>query len=100
MYGVPNLQYGTDVLNFFLESSASGDKKAFKFVSGNLCGVLLRRIKTIAAKRCSAPFIILSRDEVIYLLLSRISRICTGRKDPKLRADFKAGIEKTSLVKA
>ena len=99
MIGVPNLQYVTDILNFFLALSASGDKKAFEFVSGNLCGVSLRRIKKVAAKRFSAPFIGLYRDEIIYLILSRISRICTSRKDPKLRVDFKAGIEKNPLVK-
>ena len=57
-------------------------------------------MKTIAAKRRLAPFIRLSRDEIIDLLLSRISRICTGRKDPKLRVAFTAGIETTALVKA
>ena len=29
--GVPNLQHGTDVMNFFLALSASGDKKFFFF---------------------------------------------------------------------
>ena len=51
--GVPNPQYGTDVLKIFLELSTSGDKKAFEFVSGNLCGLPLSWMKTIAVKRCS-----------------------------------------------
>ena len=45
--GVPNPQYGTDVLNLFLSLSASGDKKAFGFVSGNLCGFPLSQMKKI-----------------------------------------------------
>ena len=60
--GVPNLQYRTYVLNFFLALSASGDKNPFEFVSGNFYGVSLRRMKMISEKRCSAPFIGLSRD--------------------------------------
>ena len=66
---MPNPQYGTDVLNFFLALSASGDKGAFEFVSGNLCGVSLRRMKTISAKRHSSLFIGLSHNEIIDLLL-------------------------------
>ena len=56
-------------------------------------------MKTIAAKRRLAPFIRLSRDEIIDLLLARISWICTGRKDPKSRVAFKSGINATALVK-
>ena len=98
--GVPNLKYGTDVLNFFLALYASGNKKEFEFVSGNLCGVSLRRMKTITAKRHSALFIGLSRDEIIDLLLACSSRVCTGRNDPKPRVAFTAGINTTALVKA
>ena len=57
-------------------------------------------MKTIAAKRRSSSFIRLSRDEIIYLILACISRIRTGRKDPKLRVAFIAGIDANSLVKA
>ena len=88
--GVPNPQHRKDVLKNFLALSASGDKKAFDFISGNLCRVSLRRMETIAEKRRSYLFIGISRDEIIYLLLACISRICTGRKDPNSRVDFKA----------
>ena len=97
---MPNPQYGTDVLNFFLALFASCYKKAFEFVAGNLCGVSLCWMKTIAAKRRLAPFIGLSRDKIIDLLLAHISRICTVRKDQKSRVDFTAGIDETALVKA
>ena len=96
---VNNPQYGTDVLNYILELSASGDKKALKFVSGNCYWVPLSRIKTIAEKRRSATFIGLSHNETIDLLIELISRIHTVRKDPKSRVDLTAGINKNTLVK-
>ena len=42
---VPNPQYRTYVLNFFLVLSASGEKRAFEFASGNFCGAPLRQMK-------------------------------------------------------
>ena len=87
-------------MNFFLVLSASGDKKSFEFVSGNLCGVSLRWIKIIAAKRHSAPSIVLYCDEIIDLLLAHISHIHMGRKYPKSRVSFTAGINSTALVKS
>ena len=98
--GVPKPQYGKDVMNVFLALSASDDKKALEFGSGNLCGVSLRRMKTIAAKRLSVLFIGLSHDEIIDLLLARISWIHTVRKDPKWRVAFTAGIYATAIMRA
>ena len=43
--GVKNLKYAAKVLNFFLTLYASGDKEAFEFVLGNLCGMGLRWMK-------------------------------------------------------
>ena len=57
-------------------------------------------MKTIAAKRLSSPFIGLFHNEIIDLLLARISRIHTGRKNPKPIFDFTAGIDTNALVKA
>ena len=57
-------------------------------------------MKTISEKRRSAPFIGLSRDEIINPILARISHIRTGRKDPKSRVDFTSGIDTTYHVKA
>ena len=51
-------------------------------------------------KRCSALFIGLSCDEIIYLIISRMSRIRTSRKDPKSRVDFTAGIDAPDLLEA
>ena len=48
--GVVNTTYGAKVLEFFLDMAAIGDKKAFKFVSGNLCGVSLRHMKRLNQK--------------------------------------------------
>ena len=57
-------------------------------------------MKKIAAKRCSALFIGLSRNEIIYLLLARISQIHMVRKDTKSRVALTEGIDETALVKA
>ena len=57
-------------------------------------------MKTIAEKRRSALFIRIARNEITDLILALISRIFTGRKDPKSRVAFTAGIETTALVKA
>ena len=75
-------------------------KNVFEFVSGNLCVVSLRRMKIIPAKGLSAPFIVLSRNEIMDLLLAQISRIHTSRKDPKSRVALTAGIDATDLMKA
>ena len=58
------------------------------------------RMRTITAKRRSDSFIGLSHDEIIDLILARISQILTGRKDPKSRVTFTAEIDTTTLVKA
>ena len=57
-------------------------------------------MKKIAENILSELFIGLSRDEIIDFLLTRISCICTGRKYPKPRVDFTAGIDATALVKS
>ena len=76
--GVPNLQYGTDFLNFFLAIYTSGGKKAFEFVSCHLYGEPLIRMKTITANRRSDPFIGISRDEIIDLLQAQTSSASPG----------------------
>ena len=48
--GLVNPPYGTKVLELFLDLAAIGDKKAFKFVSGNMCGVLLLHMKHLNHK--------------------------------------------------
>ena len=98
--GVPNPRYGIDALIFFLALSESGNKKAFEFVSGNICGVSLRWIKKITEKRRSAPSIGIFLDEIIDLILARIIQIHMVRKDLKFRFAFTAGIYTTDLVKA
>ena len=98
--GVPNPRNEKYVLKVFLELSASGDKKAFEFVSGNLCGASFRRMQMIAEKRSPAPLIRLFCNEIIDMLLARISRICTSRKDPKSRFALTSGIDATALMKA
>ena len=48
--GAVNHPYNETVLDFFLDLDVSGDKKAFEFVSGNICGVLLRHMQRINQK--------------------------------------------------
>ena len=48
--GAVNHPYNETVLEFFLDLDVSGDKKAFEFVSGNICGVLLRHMQCINQK--------------------------------------------------
>ena len=87
-------------MNFFLALFVGGDKKAFDFVSGNLYGVSLRRMKMITEKRRPDLFSGLSNDEIIDLIIARISQTCMGRKEPKSRVALTLGIDATFLMKA
>jgi hypothetical protein len=49
--GQRNPQYSQRVLNFMLALSASGDRKAFQFVSANLCLVSVQHIACIASQK-------------------------------------------------
>ena len=49
--GVNNPKYGSMVLNFMPALSASGNKKAFEYISGNLFLVSLHRVLTLTAKK-------------------------------------------------
>lgn len=62
--GVENPQYGTKVLNFNLALSASGDKKACEYVSGNLVGVRLCHMQSIMARLHTSTFIYLNKEEM------------------------------------
>lgn len=48
--GVNNPKYGFTFLNFMLALSESGNKKAFEYISGNLCLVSLCHILMLTAK--------------------------------------------------
>ena len=54
---IKNPKYGTKVLNFMMALAASSDKKAFEYVSGNLCSCSLRWMKTLMTKKRTASFI-------------------------------------------
>ena len=55
--------------------------------------------KKITERIQSPPFIGLSRDNIIELLLVCTSQIRIGREDTTYRVAFKAGIDSTALVK-
>jgi hypothetical protein len=100
--GERNPQYSQRVLNFMLVLSASGDRKAFQFVSANLCSVSVRHIACITSKKRSAPFIDLDENEMVYRVKEHIQKIrslCVEAGLPKQVA-FTAGFDGTVLAKS
>jgi hypothetical protein len=73
--GERNPQYSQRVLNFMLVLSASGDRKAFQFVSDNLCSVSVWHIARITSMKRSAPFIDLNEDEMVNRVKDHIQKI-------------------------
>ena len=57
--------YSANVLDFFLALATSGDEKAFEFVSGNLCGILLHYMQGINKKKRTNPFININYHEIV-----------------------------------
>ena len=55
--GVNNPQYAAKVMNFFVAIAASGNKRSFEFVSGNLCAISLRHTHRVVVTKRSMPFI-------------------------------------------
>ena len=100
--GVKNPWYGSKVLNFFLAlaASASGDKTAFEYVSGNLCAVSLRWIKKLIADQREHAFINLCQQQMVDLIDDCISKIRVGCGDSPMRVAFTVGVDDTCLVPA
>lgn len=72
--GAMNPQYPQRVLNFMLALSASGDRKAFQYVSANLCSVSVRHISHITSKKRAAPLIDLDQEEMVLRIKDRINK--------------------------
>ena len=68
-------KYGMKVLNFYLALAASGDKKAFEYVSGNLVGVGLHHMQCIVSKLRITPFISLDEEKMVFHLQALFDRI-------------------------
>ena len=100
--GAVNPQYSTRVINFMLALYASGDRKAFQYVSGNLCSVSVRHIARLTSKRRSAPFIDLDEDEMVIRIKEQISKVRHHRVKAGLpeRVAFTAGFDATVLSKS
>ncbi len=100
--GALNPQYSKRVLNFMLALSASGNKKAFQYVSGNLCSVSVRHIARLTSKKRSAPFIDLNEDEMVVRIKEQINKIRYHRIQAGLseRVTFTAGFDATVLSKS
>ena len=73
--GAMNPQYPQRVLNFMLALSASGDRKAFQYVSANLCSVSVRHIAHITSKKRAAPLIDLDQEEMVLRIKDRINKV-------------------------
>ncbi len=73
--GEKNPHYSQRVLNFMLALFASRDRKAFQFVSANLCLVSVQHIARITSQKQSAPFIDLDKDEMVFQVKEHIRMI-------------------------
>jgi hypothetical protein len=101
--GKRNPQYSQRVLNFMLALSArSGDRKAFQFVSANLCSVSVRHIAHITSQIQSAPLINLDKDEMVFRVKEHIQKIRSQCVEAGLseRVAFTAGFDATVLAKS
>jgi hypothetical protein len=95
-----NPQYSQRVLNFMLALSASGNRKAFQFVSANLCSVSVQRIACITSQKRSAPFIDLDEDEMVFRVKEHIRKIRSRCVEAGLseRCAFTVGFDGTVLA--
>ena len=98
--GVVNHPYSVKVLEFFLALDASGDQKEFKFLSGNMCGVLLRHIQRLNHKQRTKPFINIDQREIVTRLGKQIASICHRRNEESGCVAFTASIYGAVIVKS
>ena len=100
--GATNPQYSKRVLNFMLALYASGDKKAFQYVSGNLCSVSVRHVARVTSNKRSTSFIDLNEDEMVVRIKEQISKVRHHRIQAGLseRVAFTAGFDATVLSKS
>ena len=88
------------MLDFLLALAPNGDEKAFKFVSGNLCGVLLRHMQHLDQKQRTKPFTNIDQHEIVTRLGEQIARIRHIRNEEGSCVAFTAGIDGTVIVKS
>ena len=98
--GTPNPEYGTIVLNFYLALAANGNKAAFEYVSGNLCGISARHIARLNAKLREASFVSLTKRDIVEQVTKLFSKIRLNWKDPKKRIALTVGIDATVVNKS
>lgn len=100
MGGNNKAAYSEREFNLFLVMAASGDKKSYEFVSGNLRGMTFRHVRRVIASRRSNPFINTKKDEIIDKLRQRFQRIRGQLKNTGMRIAFTVGIDATIVVPA
>lgn len=101
--GVSNPHYAPRVINFMLAISASGDRKAFQFVSANLSSMSVRHAARLTSKLRSDPFINIDQDELVNRIKQHIARIrslraAAGVSDSRIA--FTVGFDGTVLAKS
>ena len=81
--GHNNPVYGTAVTNFYLSLAGTASKQSIEFVSANLGkSISIHHLQRIQAKKCPAPFIVHSSDDVIAIVLKEFGVIRSKLGDP------------------
>lgn len=96
--GHMNPEYGVRLTNFCLALAAT-NRRAFEFVSGNLCLMSLRQAERLCADRRATPFIFVEEEEMKSMLLSFMKNIRERSGDDSTRVVFSIGIDATATVK-
>ena len=97
--GAVNTPYGANLLDLFLALAASGYEKAFKFVSRNLCGVLLHHMQSLNQKQRTETFTNIDQHEIVTRLGKKIASIRHIINEDGSCVAFTADIDGTVIVK-
>ena len=98
--GVKNPKCASMVLNFLLALLASGNKKAFEYISGKLCSVSIRHMRTLIAKKRTTPYISMTKDNICKTIVDHIVKIHAMDDNPAWQVTFSVGIDAKVLVKS
>ena len=98
--GIKNPKYGAKVLNFFLALAASGDKKAFEYISGNLAAVSLRWARVLMSRRRGRPFINQTMEEMVHGVGRIVAKFRHAFGDSMKLLTLTVGVDATCLVQA
>eukprot|EP00957_Ditylum_brightwellii_P158035 12029973-Ditylum_brightwellii.AAC.1 len=83
MSGIISPEFLVPVMNFYMAMCASGDRKTFKFVSGNLLGPSLCQIQRRYFSIAPTPFINLSNDDRVSKVSGMLKKVKMGLEEKK-----------------